>query len=109
MGKKAGDELTRLLDTFCGGGLRVGHVGVSLEREYPALNPAPVPTEAPMEAPTAVPTALPSNLPTSLPTALALACPLEEAHARTYAGARTHSDAPADVYALGPAHAAAGA
>ena len=79
MGKKAEDELTQLLDTFCGGGLYVDHVDVALKREYPALNQTPAPTElptqAPSEAPTAVTTDVPTALPTSLPTVSALACP----------------------------------
>ena len=79
VGKKAEDELTQLLDTFCGGGLCVGHVDVALKREYPALNQTPAPTElptqAPSEAPTAVTTDVPTALPTSLPTVSALACP----------------------------------
>ena len=79
MGEKAEDELTQLLDTFFGGGLRVDHVDVALNREYPALNQTPAPTELPSQAPseasTAVQTAVPTALPTSLPTVSALACP----------------------------------
>ena len=86
MGEKAEDELTQLLDTFCGGGLRVDHVDVALKREYPALNQTPAPTElptqAPFEAPTAVTTDVPTALPTSLPTVSALACPLRSPRTR---------------------------
>ena len=86
VGKKAEDELTQLLDTFCGGGLRVDHVDVALHREYPALNqtsaPTELPTQAPSEAPTAVTTDVPTALPTSLPTVSALACPLRSPRTR---------------------------
>ena len=55
MGGKAEDELTQLLDKFCGGGLRVDHVDVALNREYPALNQTPAPTELPTQAPSEAP------------------------------------------------------